>query len=147
MEDPYVVGLDHKYTPHPGNSDYLGNQVLLEWSDGNPDAEDRSGLFVSFNDENKLVIGGKNPIGIASGESHSGDPAAQWVEISPIATLVIDQQIFNQLTSIAKICSKTGTLARKSTFTRKKHLVRILEASEGHGLGMKVKVKVMWKWH
>tara|TARA_B100000941_G_scaffold279867_1_gene245749 strand:+ start:1511 stop:1954 length:444 start_codon:yes stop_codon:yes gene_type:complete len=147
MEDPYVVGLDHKYTPHPGNSDYLGNQVLLEWSDGNPDAEDRSGLFVSFNDENKLVIGGKNPIGIASGESHSGDPAAQWVEISPIATLVIDQQIFNQLTSIAKICSKTGTLTRKSTFTRKKHLVRILDASERHGLGMKVKVKVMWKWH
>ena len=147
MEDPYVIGLDHKYTPHPGNSDYLGNQVFLEWADGNPDAENRSSLFVSFNDENKLVIGGKNPIGITSGESHSGDPAGQWVEISPIGTLVIDQQIFNKIENLAKICSKTGTLARKSTFTRKKHLVRILDSSEAHGPSMKVKVKVMWKWH
>ena len=95
MEDPYAVGLDHKYTPHAGNSDYIGNQIRLEWADGNPDVEDRSGLFVSLNDENKLVIGGKNPIGISSGESLRGDPAAQWVEISPIGTLVIDQQIFN----------------------------------------------------
>ena len=145
MDDPYVGGLIADYTPHP-NGDYSSGQLisLFEWADGNPNCEDRSGTFVSLDETNKLVIGGKRPIGITTEPSYSGDPAGQWVNLSSIGTLVIDQQILDTLAQNAKIDSKTGKLASKRTFTRKKNIIRILDTKPDPVNEMKVKVKVMW---
>ena len=145
MDDPYVGGLIADYTPFPKGDHSFGEHTsLFEWADGNPDCEDRSGTFVSLEETNKLVIGGKNPIGITTEPSYSGDPAGQWVNLSSIGTLVIDQEILDTLSLFAKKDSKTGKIVSKRTFTRKKNLVRVLDTKPDPVNEMKVKVKVMW---
>ena len=148
MDDPYVGGLIAEYTPHPSTYYSIGEHTsLFEWADGNSDCEDRSGTFVSLNEVNKLVVGGKNPIGITTEASYSGDPAGQWVNLSGIGTLVIDQENLDTLGILAKINSKTGKLTSKRRFTSKKGAVRILDSKGDPYSEANVKVKVMGKWH
>ena len=84
MEDPYRLGLKDHLPPVKETLDPHTLQACFEWADGNEDDEDRNGLFVTLNKENKLVIGGKGKIVGITTDSQPFDPAMQWVNYSGI---------------------------------------------------------------
>jgi hypothetical protein len=144
MEDPYRLGLKDHTPPVKETLDTHILQACFEWADGNEDAEDRNGLFVTLNKENKLVIGGKGKIVGITTDSQPFDPAMQWVNYSGIGTShtgEAETKAWVSENSFGKICRKTGKVVRKSTFPSRKDIVRILGTQIRDS---SVKVKVMW---
>lgn len=143
MDDPYSLGLKDHLAPEKESLDPNYLEACFEWADSNPECEDRNGLFVTLNKENKLVIGGKGKIIGLTTRTQAFDPAMQWVNYSGIGEARWSDNTTNCIPGpFAKICRKTGLIVRKRTFPpSKKDIVRVHRPFEREGV---VKVKVMW---
>lgn len=116
----------------------------FDWKDGNEEAEDRSGLFVSI-EEGMLVIGGKEPIGVTVKDSSAFYPGAQKVALNGVVMAKSGESLEQLSVMISSgkklfVSQLTGKLESKRKFGSKKQGFLVLGYRESPG---SVKVKVI----